>query len=111
MWRGSRQLAAALGAMGVFLSTAHASEGRFCGDLVESGRSSGETQQEAETHAKGWWSSRAGTFGRGYESWDNARDRALECTQDNSGKFYCKAEGRPCLPAGALPEDVPKVEM
>ena len=104
-------LAAALGAMMLSLSSAHAHEGRFCGDVVESGRASADTQEEALKKAEGWWSSRAGTSGRGYEHWEHARDRAMECTQDNAGKFYCKAKGRPCLPPGTLPDNVPKIEM
>lgn len=111
MRRASARTAAALGAVLLLLAPGHAHEGRFCGDFVESGRSSGDTQDEALTKAEGWWSSRAGTFGRGYENWEHARDRSMECSQDNAGKYYCKAKGRPCLPPGALPENVPKIEM
>lgn len=85
--------------------------GRFCGDPVESGLSSGATQEDALNAAVQWWSSRAGAMGRGYESWDNAEDRGMECSQSDAGSFQCKATGRPCLPAGVLPENVPKLDM
>lgn len=85
--------------------------GRFCGDPVESGRASGATQDEALTKAEGWWSSRAGALGRGYERWENARDRAMECGKDDAGAFHCMVTGTPCLPPGVLPENVPKLEM
>jgi hypothetical protein len=93
------------------LLPANAEAGKFCGDPVEGGKSSGTTHEEALVAAQKWWSSRAGALGRGYESWDNADDRALECTKGGDGTFYCKAEGRPCLPAGMLPDNVPKIEM
>ncbi|HRN83449.1 MAG TPA: hypothetical protein PK857_01405 [Hyphomicrobium sp.] len=111
MRRALRPVFAAFCAIMLSLPSAGAEEGRFCGDAVESGRSSGDTREEAETKAKGWWSSRAGTSGRGYEHWEHARDRSVECTADNAGKFYCKAKGRPCLPPGTLPDNVPKIEM
>ena len=80
------------------------------GDPVESGLSSGATQEEALTAAQQWWSSRAGALGRGYESWDNADDRAMECSKDERGTFHCRATGRPCLPEGTLPEHLPKFD-
>lgn len=110
MRRASARAAAALGAvLTLFPEGAHA--GRFCGDPLESGLASGATQEEALTKAEGWWSSRAGALGRGYESWANARDRAMECSKDIGGKFQCKVIGTPCLPRGVLPENVPKLEM
>ena len=111
MRRASGLLLAVLGATMLCLPSALADEGSFCGDAVESGRSSGDTRDEAEVKAKGWWSSRAGTAGRGYEHWEHARDKSVECTEDNVGKVYCKAKGRPCLPPGTLPDNVPKIEM
>jgi hypothetical protein len=92
-------------------SPAVAEAGKFCSDPVEGGKSSGSTQEEALLAAQKWWSSRAGALGRGYESWDNADDRALECMKGGDGTFYCKAVARPCLPPGMLPENVPKIEM
>jgi len=85
--------------------------GKYCGDPVEGGPSSGPTQEEAVLAAQQWWSSRAGALGRGYENWDNAKDRALECSKDDGGAFQCKASARPCLPEGTLPEHLPKIDM
>lgn len=81
--------------------------GRYCGHIVESGQSSGATQEEALQAAQTRWSSRAGALGPGYENWDSAGERALECEKEAPGTFTCKATGRPCLPPGARP----KVEM
>lgn len=91
--------------------TLPAQAGKYCGDLVEGGKSSGATQEEALVAAKKWWSSRAGAFGRGYENWDNADAQSLECSQDPKGTFFCRAAGRPCLPEGVLPDHLPKVDM
>lgn len=102
---------AALGLLATFPFSATAGAGKYCGDPLESGTSSGATQEEALAAAQQWWSSRAGALGRGYESWDNADDRALECSKDDRGTFHCKATGRPCLPEGTLPDDLPKIEM
>ena len=81
---------------------------KYCGEPVEGGTSSGTTQQEALDAAQEWWSSRASALGRGYESWDNADDRALECSKDLRGDYQCKASARPCLPEGARPPDPEK---
>jgi hypothetical protein len=88
-----------------------AEAGRYCGDPVESGTSTGATQEDALKAAQSWWSSRAGALGRGYENWDNAADQSLECSQDQAGTYHCKASARPCLPEGMLPENVPKIDM
>lgn len=88
-----------------------AGAGKFCSDPIEGGKSSGATQEEAILAAQKGWSSRAGALGRSYESWDNADDRALECSRGSDGTFYCKAEGRPCLPPGMRPETAPRIEM
>ena len=101
-------LLAAVGAGG---APAEAASGRFCGDAVESGYSTGTTQEEALKAAQSWWSSRAGTLGRGYEHWEHADERSMECKKNDQGAFKCKATGRPCLPPGTLPENVPKIEM
>lgn len=94
-----------------FADQAHA-EGRFCGDVVESGNAAGSTKEEATAKAEHWWSSRAGSLGRGYEKWENARDRNTICKGgDGDGTFHCKATARPCLPEGTLPENVPKLDM
>lgn len=101
----------ALGTLLTMGLSAGAEAGKYCGDPVESGMSSGATQEEALVAAQKWWSSRAGALGRGYESWDNARDQSMECRKDDKGTFHCKAAARPCLPEGTLPENVPKIEM
>lgn len=80
---------------------AAAHSGRACGELVESGQSSGATQEEALKAAQVWWSSRAGALGPGYENWDSAGERAMECEMEGAARFKCKATGRPCRPAGA----------
>jgi hypothetical protein len=109
MQRGS--VAAPLLALAVLMLASSAHAGKFCGDPVQSGLSSGATQEEALVAAQKWWSSRAGALGRGYESWDNAADQSLECSKDAKGEFHCKASARPCLPEGMLPENVPKLDM
>lgn len=101
----------ALGALLALAAPAAAHAGKFCGESVESGRASGATQEEAAIAAQKWWSSRAGALGSGYENWDNADKRALECLKGNDGRFVCKAIGRPCLPEGVLPENVPKLDL
>mgnify|MGYP001458650074 CR=1 FL=1 len=93
------------------VSTAPASAGRFCGATLEGGTSSGATEAEARTAAQGWWSSRAGSRGRGYQNWDVAQDKSIKCDKKADGSFRCTASAKPCLPDGAVPEDVPKIEM
>lgn len=93
------------------LVPAHASAGKYCGDLVEGGKASAATREGAVLAAQKWWMSRAGSLGRGYEDWSNAADQSLECTEDLKGQFHCKAKARPCLPEGTLPDHLPKIEM
>jgi hypothetical protein len=107
-WRPDLAIAAAVA---VLMLPTVATAGKYCGDPVESGRSFGATQEEALVAAQKWWSSRAGALGRGYENWDNADDQSLECGKDGSGRFHCRATARPCLPAGTLPDNVPKIDM
>lgn len=83
----------------------------FCGDLVESGVASAVTEDEARKAAISWWSSRAGAMGRGYEIWENAKDRDVSCKRDANGTTSCIAAGRPCLPDGMLPADQPRMEL
>jgi hypothetical protein len=87
------------------IGEAAAIPGRYCGNIVESGQLTGATQEEALQAAQARWSSRAGTLGPGYENWDSAGERALECEQEGRGTFKCTATGRPCLPPGAQPKD------
>ena len=93
------------------LLAGEAAAGKYCGDPIESGRASGATQEEALIAAQRWWSSRAGALGNGYEHWDNAADQSMDCTQDGQGTFHCKASGRPCLPDGTLPDNLPKLDL
>jgi hypothetical protein len=102
-----RMIAVALALAAAPWDQAEALPGRICGEPVESGQSTGATQEEALKAAEVWWSSRAGAVGPGYENWDSAGERAMECEKAIAGPFRCKATGRPCLPAGARP----KVEM
>jgi hypothetical protein len=95
----------------MFVAPAAAYAGRYCGDPVEGGKASAPTQEEALLAAQKWWSSRAGSLGRGYEDWNNANDQSLECTKDLKGQFHCTATARPCLPEGTLPDHLPKLDM
>ena len=102
---------AAMSVLMLALLTGEAAAGKYCGDPVESGKASGATQEEALMAAQRWWSSRAGALGKGYEQWDNAADQVVECTKDGRGTFHCKASGRPCLPDGTLPDNLPKLDL
>ncbi|WP_333793093.1 hypothetical protein [Hyphomicrobium sp.] len=108
---GAGLLGAATGFLVTIASQAGLAAGKYCGDPLESGLSSGATQEEAHAAAQQWWSSRAGALGRGYQDWDNADKRAMECRQDGRGVFHCRASGRPCLPPGTLPDNLPKIDM
>lgn len=92
-------------------STPATAAGRFCGDVEKSGEASGHTEDEAKKAATVWWSSRAGALGRGYEHWDNARDKSVTCHPGPKSTFKCIAIGKPCLPEGVLPDNVPKRDL
>jgi hypothetical protein len=109
--RATLDVTAALMALLIAAAASGAEAGKYCGDPVESGLTSEATQEKAMIKAQEWWSSRAGALGRGYESWDNSDDRAMECSKDARGMFRCKASGRPCLQDGTLPDNLPKIEM
>lgn len=103
---------AAIGVLMAVASPAAAGGGgKYCVEPLESGLSTGSTQEEALLAAVKWWSSLAGALGSGYESWDNADDQALECGKTKKGLFECKAIGRPCLPEGVKPGNAPKLDM
>lgn len=85
--------------------------GRFCGSQVESGEATGTTEDEAKKAATVWWSSRAGSLGRGYEFWDNSKDKAVNCHPGPRNTFKCIAVGKPCLPDGVLPDHGPKQDL
>jgi hypothetical protein len=102
---------AALIFAGFAASTPAAAEGRFCGSLVKSGEASGATEDEAKKAATVWWSSRAGALGEGYQFWDNSKDKAVNCHPGPRNTVKCIAEGKPCLPDGVLPQNVPKQDL
>lgn len=85
--------------------------GRFCGSQVESGEASGSTEDEAKQAATVWWSSRAGALGRGYEFWENSKDKAVKCHPGPRSTFKCIAVGKPCLPDGVLPDHGPQQDL
>jgi hypothetical protein len=85
--------------------------GGFCGDRLEGGVATKATEDEARSAAISWWSSRAGSLGRGYESWEAAADKDVTCKRDGNGKVACVASGRPCLPDGVLPDDKPRMNL
>lgn len=78
---------------------------KFCGPDTQSGEASGKTEAEATDAATAWWSSRAGSLGKGYEFWDEAKDKNVSCHPGPFGTVKCKASGKPCLREGLLPDD------
>lgn len=83
----------------------------FCADPVQGGNASGASQEAAVTAAISWWSSRAGSIGRGYETWANAKDQKVDCKQATNGTFSCRASARPCLADGVVPENDPRIHL
>ncbi|CAA2137854.1 hypothetical protein [Hyphomicrobium sp. ghe19] len=89
-----------------------AGSGKFCRDVVKSGEASGKTEEEAKAAATSWWSSRAGSLGKGYELWDHAKDKSLNCHPGPFGAdFKCTASAKPCLPEGLLPDNPHKLDL
>lgn len=78
---------------------------KFCGPDMESGEATGKTEAEAKDAATAWWSSRAGSLGKGYEFWDEAKDKNVSCHPGPFGTVKCKASAKPCLREGQLPND------
>lgn len=78
---------------------------KFCGPDMQSGEASGKTEAEAKAAATAWWSSRAGSLGKGYEFWDAAKDQNVSCHPGPFGTVKCKASAKPCLREGQLPDD------
>jgi len=107
----SRLAGGVLGTAVAVLMPVAAEAGRYCGDPLQGAERSGITQEEALIAAQKGWSLQAERLGRGYESWDTADDRSLECSKTGDGTFRCKAAGRPCLPAGKLPEPRRRIDM
>lgn len=85
--------------------TTSAYANKFCGPDTESGEASGKTEAEAKDAATAWWSSRAGSLGKGYEFWDEAKDKNVSCHPGPFGTVKCKASAKPCLREGQLPGD------
>lgn len=103
---------AATAAVASVLAIPPAEAVRFCGDRVESGRPSAATEEEARKAAQSWWSSRAGTLGRGYQNWEAAEDKSMKCQKNEiSGSVTCMASAKPCLPEGVLPDDATKTDL
>jgi hypothetical protein len=90
------------------MAPAHAG---FCAQPTQSGFAEAPTKGEAEKAAIAWWASRAGAMGRGYEHWNNAADRKVNCREHTNGRFKCQATAKPCLPDGVAPENDPRIQL
>lgn len=99
-------LCAALAAL-----TAPASAAQYCGERLEGGAVLRPNEAEARRDAESWWTSRAGSLGEGFQDWALAQDKKIDCSKKVDGQFRCTASAKPCLPEGALPSDIPKIEM
>lgn len=84
---------------------------QYCSELLEGGAVTRPSEEEARRDAENWWVSRAGALGKGFQDWANAQDKSITCTSKANGTVRCVAKGKPCLPEGALPSDIPKIEM
>lgn len=92
-------------------STVPAAAGQYCGERLEGGAVLRSTEEAARKDAESWWVSRAGSLGKGFQDWNTAQDRKIDCAKKVDGSVRCFASGKPCLPEGTLPSDVPKIEM
>lgn len=88
-----------------------AAAGQYCGERLEGGAVLRPTEAEARKDAENWWTSRAGSLGKGFQDWNIAKDKSVDCRENSDGTFRCSAAAKPCLPEGTLPSDVPKLEM
>lgn len=84
---------------------------QYCGEPLEGGAVTRANEEEARRDAENWWVSRAGSLGKGFQDWANAQDKSIACETKGNGSVRCVAKGKPCLPEGALPSDIPKIEM
>lgn len=84
---------------------------QYCGGPLEGGAVTRPTEAEARKDAENWWTSRAGSVGKGFQDWSIAQDKKINCTKKTDGTYRCVASAKPCLPEGTLPSDIPKVEM
>lgn len=88
-----------------------AAAGQYCGERLEGGAVMRPTEEAARKDAESWWTSRAGSLGKGFQDWAIAQDKKVECAKKADGSVRCVASAKPCLPEGTLPSDVPKIEM
>ncbi len=109
--RSTHRALALVAAAFAFAAPDAAFAGRFCGARVESGEAIGKTEDEAKTAATVWWSSRAGSLGKGYEIWADAADKSLTCHPGPLGKGKCKAAAKACLPGGVAPSESRKQDL
>lgn len=94
-----------------WLAAAAPAQAGFCAEPTQSGFAEGLSKTDAEKAAIVWWASRAGALGRGYENWDNAAERKIDCREHTNGHFTCQATARPCLPDGVAPENDPRIHL
>ena len=85
--------------------------GQYCTERLEGGAVLRPTEAEARRDAESWWVSRAGSLGEGFQDWAQAQDKKVDCSEKTLGTYRCVASAKPCLPEGATPKDIPKVEM
>lgn len=102
---------AAFGVIGALAMSMPATAAGFCGEKVDSGETTGKTEEDAKKAATVWWSSRAGALGRGYEFWEQAKDKTIKCHKEPPDKFKCVASAKPCLPDGQTPENIRKQDL
>lgn len=88
-----------------------ATAGQYCGERLEGGAVLRTTEAEARKDAENWWVSRAGSLGKGFQDWAIAQDKRVDCAPKTDGRYRCVASAKPCLPEGALPSDIPKLEL
>jgi hypothetical protein len=114
-WKAAATIAFAAPAVGAAMLapvlTRSAYAGKLCGATVQSGEASGKTEAEARAAATVWWSSRAGLLGKGYEAWDESKDKSVNCRRGPFGTFKCTASAKPCLREGLLPDDGHKQDL
>lgn len=108
-----RHVANGLGALAVTLAvtSSSAAAGQYCGERIEGGAALRPTEDTARKDAESWWESRAGSLGKGFQNWAIAQDKKVDCSKKIDGSVRCVASGKPCLPEGTLPSDIPKIEM
>jgi hypothetical protein len=85
--------------------------GQYCAERLEGGSVLRPTEAEARKDAENWWTSRAGSLGKGFQDWSIAKDKSVDCRKNADDTFRCTAAATPCLAEGTLPNDVPKIEM